>query len=275
VERFSEDIDLTFSRDGWGFVGDRDPLADGLSGKARDRLIEEAVGRAVASVRDVVVPGLRRACSPLGPGWSVEIDPDDSQAVLLAYPAPTGAYGYGRPAVKVEFGARGEPWPTKARAVTSYVEEQIPGIATTTTSTVTTLEPERTFWEKATLLHALHHGTLARPDKAVDRLSRHAYDLHRMWVQPEVRAVVLGSPALLRAVARNKSVFFTDRKARYDLADGFVLAATPHGVLETRLRDDYRGMREMFFPSSVVPEFDEVLVSLRALDAAVAAWRAG
>lgn len=61
VERFSEDIDLTFSRDGWGFVGDRDPLAEGLSGKARERLINEVVGRAVATVHDIVVPGLRTA----------------------------------------------------------------------------------------------------------------------------------------------------------------------------------------------------------------------
>jgi hypothetical protein len=273
VERFSEDIDLTFSREGWGFVGDRDPLTDGLSGKARERLIEEVVAKAVATVRDVVVPALRAACAPLGSGWSVDIDPNDALAVLLAYPTPTGVYGYGRPVVKAEFGARGEPWPTRARTVTSYVEEQSPGIASTSTSTVTTLEPERTFWEKATLLHALHHGTLAKPEKPVERLSRHAYDLHRMWEQPELRRTVLASPALLHAVVRNKTVFFKDPKARYDLADDFTLAATPHAVLEARLRDDYRAMREMFFPNWAVPEFDEVLASLRDVDAAVAAWR--
>ena len=273
VDRFSEDIDLTFSRAEWGFVGDRDPLADGLSIKARDRLIDEVVAKAVAAVREVVVPALRAACLPLGSGWSVEIDPNDAQAVLFAYPTPTGVYGYGRPVVKAEFGARGEPWPTKARTVVAYVEEQIPGIASTATSTVTTLEPERTFWEKATLLHALHHGTLAKPEKSVERLSRHAYDLHRMWERPELRSAVLTSPALLHAVVRNKTVFFKDPKARYDLADAFLLAATPHGVLEARLRDDYREMREMFFPNSTVPDFDTVLATLRGLDAAVAAWR--
>lgn len=273
VERFSEDIDLTFSRDGWGFVGDRDPLTDGHSGKARDRLIEEVVAKAAATVRDVVVPALRTSCSTLGSGWSVEIDPNDAQAVLLAYPTPTGVYGYGRPVVKAEFGARGEPWPTKARTVTAYVEEEVPGIASTATSTVATLEPERTFWEKATLLHALHHGTLAKPEKPVERLSRHAYDLHRMWERPELRTAVLASPTLLHAVVRNKTVFFKDPKARYDLADGYALAAAPHSVLEARLRADYREMREMFFPNSAVPDFDAVLASLREVDAAVETWK--
>lgn len=104
VERFSEDIDLTCARDGWGFVGDRDPLADGLSGNARDRLIEEVVAQVEATVRDIVLPALRTACAPLASARSVETDPKGPQAVLFAYPTPTGVYGYGRPVVKAEFG---------------------------------------------------------------------------------------------------------------------------------------------------------------------------
>lgn len=192
--------------------------------------------------------------------------------MLFAYPTPTGVYRYGRPVVKAEFGARGEPWPTKPRIVASYVEESISGTATAATCTVTTLEPERTFWEKATLLHALHHGTLAKPEKPVERLSRHAYDLHRMWERNELRSTVLASPALLHAVVRNKTVFFKDQKARYELVASFTLNSAPHPQLEARLREDYAAMAEMFFPNSTVPAFDALLATLRELDATVAAW---
>lgn len=117
IERFSEDIDLTFSRDSWDFVGERDPLGAGLSGKKRQALVDEIGERSTKVVRDVVVPGLRAVCAQrLGAsGWSVEIDADDHQAVLFTFPNPTAAYGYGLPLVKIEFGARGDPGRLRAR----------------------------------------------------------------------------------------------------------------------------------------------------------------
>ena len=120
IQRFSEDIDLTFSRDGWGFEGERDPLAPGLSGKKRTRLVDEIAECSTAVVTDIVVAGLRAACAAtLGrQGWAIDIDDSDAQAVLFTYPAPGAAYTYGRPVVKAEFGARGDPWPGR-RAPTS------------------------------------------------------------------------------------------------------------------------------------------------------------
>lgn len=174
VDRFSEDIDLTFSRAGWGFEGDRDPLNDDLSGKKQQALVDAIAARSAEVVRDRVVPGLRAACSGLqATDWSVDISKDDAQAVLFRYPKPSSAYGYGLPVLKVEFGARGEPWPVTRHTVRPYVEEVHAGLASAAVADVLTLDAERTFWEKATLLHALHHGSLAKPDKKMERLSRH------------------------------------------------------------------------------------------------------
>ena len=63
IDRFSEDVDLTFSRDGWNFEGERDPLRPGLSGKKRHALVDEVVERATKVVRDVSVPGLHGHCN--------------------------------------------------------------------------------------------------------------------------------------------------------------------------------------------------------------------
>lgn len=274
IQRFSEDIDLTFSREGWGFDGERDPLAPGLSGKARARLVDEIAACSVAVVRDIVVPGLRVACVDcLGElGWAIDVADDDSQAVLFTYPTPTASYSYGRPVVKAEFGARGDPWPTISHVVQPLLEDVTPAVALSARAEVVTLAAERTFWEKATLLHAIHHGTLTRPDKRVDRLSRHLYDLHQIWHQPELRARLLENPGLLQAVVRNKAVFFKEGKARYDLVEGFGLNAVPHPDLEARLREDYDAMESMFFPDSTVPAFDELLSTLAEIDATVGEW---
>jgi len=277
IHRFSEDIDLTFSRDGWGFEGDRDPLGEGLSGKQRARLVDEIAQRSVAVVRQIVVPGLQQICrDALGErGWAIEIADDDAQAVLFRYPSPSAPYTYGAPVVKAEFGARGDPWPTVAQVVKPYLEEMVPGIAEAATVVVTTLSAERTFWEKATLLHALHHGTLTHPEKRVDRLSRHVYDIHQMWANVGVQRCLRDDRGLLRAVVGNKLVFFREGKAKYELVDQFVLNATPHVRLEEQLRSDYVAMRTMFFPDAQVPPFEALLATLHEVDAAVAAWALG
>ena len=275
VDRFSEDIDLTFSRDGWGFEGDRDPLNDSLSWKKRQALVDEIAGRSTDVVRDLVVPGLRAACAPLQPGdWAVEISNEDPQAVLFRFPRPSSSFSYGLPIVKVEFGARGEPWPTARHTVKPFVEEVHASLASSAVAEVSTLGAERTFWEKATLLHALHHGSLAKPDKKLERLSRHLYDLHRMWHRNDLRARVLADKSLLDAVVRNKRTFFREGKARYELLDHYTLNASPHEALKVSLEADYGQMASMFFPDSPVPKFHELLATLGEIDEAVSRWKA-
>lgn len=275
IDRLSEDIDLTFSRDGWGFVGDRDPLGEGLSGKQREKLKDEVSLRAASIVRGVVLPALRDACAThLRGRWSVEVDEDvaDKQTLNLYYPTAR-SYAYTKPLVIMEFGARGEPWPTAVHRVRSMVEETYEGGAPETVcGGVETLAPERTFWEKATLLHELHRRSLTSSPSTF-RQSRHLYDLHRMWAP--LRERLMGDPQLLRSVVRNKMVFFTRPAAEYPLVLARHLCSTPHRALEAGLRDDYDAMRgAMFFPGTAVPTFEATLATLREIDAAVANWTA-
>jgi len=121
IDRFSEDIDLTFSRDGWGFDGERDPLHPGISGNRQRKLVEEISARAAATVRNIVVPGLQAACRErLGEGaWTVAVDEAvaDLQTVVFSYPSASGSDAYLRPSVRMAFDARGDPWPTSPHIV--------------------------------------------------------------------------------------------------------------------------------------------------------------
>ena len=179
----------------------------------------------------------------------MEIDAIDPQAILFTFPKPTAAYGYGKPQVKIEFGARGDPWPTSRKVIASYIEETHSGTAPTASTEVTASDPERTFWEKVTLLHALHHGTRAKPDKNVHRLSRHVYDVHRIWNAPKLRTSLLNAK-LLQAVVANKQVFFKETKARYELVTSFEPSCAPHEELATAMRADFAATVMVLFAKS-------------------------
>lgn len=190
---------------------------------------------------------------------------------MFAYPTQQVYGSYMKPVVVMEFGARGDPWPTMPHVIRSMVEETFEGEAPETVCSVDTLDPERTFWEKATLLHALHHHTLSNPDRTAARQSRHLYDLHRMWAP--LRERVMGNPALLDSVVKNKMVFFKSPPSRFEFVLGGLLNAAPHPALEEKLRADFRAMSGMFFAGTPVPTFEAMLVTLREIDEAVGRWK--
>ena len=101
--------------------------------------------------------------------------------------------------------------------------------------TVRVLRPERTFWEKVTLLHAV---TLS--GKKPPRLSRHYYDVSRLF-RHEVGRAAITDLGLLDAVVKHKSAFFREASARYDLARPDSLRISTGPELERGLRRDYPG----------------------------------
>ena len=123
------------------------------------------------------------------------------------------------------------------------------------------LRPDRTFWEKVTLLHAVTHSGKTPP-----RLSRHYYDVSRMY-RHEVGRQAITDLHLLEDVVRHKSVFFREAAARYDLAKPGSLTIAPGPELERELRRDYREMQEMLYGEA--PPFDEILADIRELQTRV------
>src|SRR3546814_12521091 len=85
---------------------------------------------------------------------------------------------YITPRVMLELGARGDPWPTEEKVIRSYAAEDYPGFFEDSDATVTVLAAQRTFWEKATALHAEAH----RPAESATQqyFSRHYYDLAKI-----------------------------------------------------------------------------------------------
>src|SRR5258707_291617 len=78
---------------------------------------------------------------------------------------------------------------------------------------VVAIAAERTFWEKATILHQEAH----RQKQIPQRHSRHYYDLYKL-AGSAVRASALAQTGLLRDVVTFKQRFYPSAWTRYDLA---------------------------------------------------------
>jgi hypothetical protein len=104
--------------------------------------------------------------------------------VHFEYPTASEAgFDYLRREVKLELGSLTDQRPTEQHAVRPWVADDFPAAFPDWQCQVTALELARTFWEKATILHAEHH----RPaDQATpDRYARHYADMERLLRHPD------------------------------------------------------------------------------------------
>lgn len=282
IERFSEDIDLTIGRNAPMIIDTSLPMEDGISGNERERRTRALKVAAQRYVQEIALPELSNGIAEaLGTsdGWSVLIDPEDrdAQTILFQYPKllsygdgfgaggfgvgnfGEGEDGYIRPRIKLEFGARGETEPSESKTIISYLAQEFPGELPDATVTVATLAVERTFWEKVTILHALHHGSKLLPE-----MSRHYYDT-AMLAANGIDDAAMKTPDLLARVVLNKSLMFPDKRASYDTATVGSLRLVPAEDLRERLRADYAAMSEMFMVAP--PTFDDLMAAIDALEA--------
>lgn len=271
IRRFSEDIDLSFDRAELGYTGDRDPEKEGLSRKQAAKLIDDLVGDVERHIAEQLLPALRAAIveqlgEPANGEWSLEIDAADAQTVNFQYPTalPATEYegmAYITPRVKLELGARGDPWPTEEKVIRPYAADDYPDFFVEPDTSVAVLSARRTFWEKATALHAEAHRPAESPTPQY--FSRHYYDLSILLGTDEGRAAVADLD-LLAQVAQHKTTLFRSGWASYETARPGTLRLVPDEARVKDLRADYRAMAPMMFDQTP-PSFDDILAKIAEL----------
>jgi len=280
IRRFSEDVDLSIHRDYLGFGGDNDPLLQPSANK-RDAQIALLQQACADRIRDEFLPQLRTSFEAVlgkedvptasdmtgGQQWSISVAAYDAQTVLFTYPSGVNASaphliatGYVAPVVKLEMGARSDPYPTGSHSVASYAAEAFPDLFEERECMVQVLEAERTFWEKATILHAEYHRPVGRTH---ERLSRHYYDLAQLALS-DIGTRALADMSLLIRVAEHKKAFFRSGWAKYDEARPGSLRLIPSAAKLDVLRHDYDSMKLMIF-GDIMP-FDRIIETLQELE---------
>jgi len=136
IERFSEDVDIVLDRHALGFIGAEDP-ANIAGTNRRNRKLDELAGKCAETVQAIVRNELQSSFrSILGEAdWEINEDPADAdrQSLLFAYPLGLEAdlYGLGtyiRPVVRLEFGCRGDVWPSEQKSIQPYIADALLGL---------------------------------------------------------------------------------------------------------------------------------------------------
>lgn len=261
IERFSEDIDVSIEKDFFGFQGDNDPEKAPSKKKLRSAI--ERLAQACASyVQGDMLKDLREVIAKkLGTadGWELTVDPKDpdGQTLLFDYPTRMAKGSYIEPSVKIEFGARSEHWPVSKQRIQSYLKEILKEKVTENPIEVRVLNAERTFWEKATILHQYAHFPEGKT--VPRRISRHYYDFYCL-LNSRIKAHASQNHALLERVAVHKNIYFSSAWANYDSARKGTLKLAPSNQVQAGLEEDYKLMNAMFFGS--IPDLNQVLQAI-------------
>lgn len=255
IERFSEDIDLTYDvREIIPELAKGDPplpetnsQAKKWSNTARDRLPEW--------VKNEALPVLQKHAEATGADVKFRVE---GEVIYLDYDRLTQGSAYVPPWVKLDFGARSTGEPAEARAVTCDAADYLPGVEFPTAQPKIML-PKRTFWEKASAVHVF----CAQGSINGDRLSRHWHDLVRLDDDGFAQAAFDDKP-LAKEVADWKGKLYRQRDrdgnwVDYQAAISGKLQLVPDAEMREELKADYEAMVEAGLMLGDAMSFDDLM----------------
>ena len=262
IDRFSEDIDLSLSPE---FLRLSPP---GTSRNQADRWLKNAEAACGAAVENRIAPKLETAVALVlgerdGNWFEFLTDPATGSPVLLFhYPSsqPAG-FEYLKRSVKLEFGSLTDQKPVGRHPIQPLMAEILPSAFSDWRCEVVALELERSFWEKATILHTEYHRPAERATP--DRFSRHYADTAALAQHPAAANAIDGHALRDRVVAW-KGQFFGSAWARYDLAKPGMFRLVPPAKRRAALKRDYAAMKDMYLSEPAA--FDDVLAVLAELE---------
>ena len=259
IHRFSEDIDLILD---WRVLdyGINEPWEE-RSNTKQDAFNKEANQRAEVFLAEVLLPTLKEDMSEvIGKPADLYILPEDPQTICFKYPRIFETTSILQ-VIRLEIGALAAWTPAREKTVTAYVAECYPKVFSKIGSQILTAASERTFWEKATILHheANRPENLAMPD----RYSRHYYDLYCI-AHSDSKEDAFSKLDLLKRVVEFKMKFYPRKWAHYEDAKPGSLKLVPPAYRMDALRQDYASMQNMMFGET--PDFDVLMEYIKELE---------
>ena len=240
IRRFSEDLDITYDIRAIApdLLTNGDDEAIPATRSQERRWSREIRRRLPGWVVNQALPSLEINLAEASLSAELRAEGDH---VFVAYEPLFDDYGFVRPEVLVEFGARSIGEPREERLCGCDAASYVPDVAFPSARPFVMLA-ERTFWEKATAVHVFCQQQRSRGE----RLSRHWYDLVRLD-DTGYADKALADHALALSVARHKSMFFREKDANgnwvnYIAAVSGELQLVPDGPAYQVLSDDYDRM---------------------------------
>jgi hypothetical protein len=264
IQRFSEDIDLTYDIRELipDFTGKEEgqPLPKNRSQK--DKWNDAVEKRLPKWIAEIVVPHLQQKIVALDHSLTLKHDGDK---VFVNFPQGIAGPEYVSPWILLEFGARSTGEPADFKNAVCDAAIVMPEL-TFPTATPQVMDACRTFWEKATAAHVYCLG-----NKFPSRFARHWSDLHHLD-GAGIAAAAIADRDIADAVAEHKQCFFAAKDANgeaisYANAVGGHLRLVPEGEARTALQKDYQAMIEGGLFEVAAPSFDELMERCNAIQA--------
>ena len=263
IDRFSEDVDVTY--DIRKIIPDliADPKKPYPPNRSQAKKWTEAVqGRLSGWTKDEVVPLLEGKISDDGVGAKLRLEEDN---LYLEYEAVRSGTGYVRPTVLLEFGARSTGEPARRHKIECDLAEAVEGLILPEAEP-RVMDAERTFWEKATAIHAY---CLRGAFRGGDRYARHWYDLDCLD-RIGVAESALRDRVLAIDVAEHKQHFFRETDSTgsvidYQIAVAGGLTLLPTGAPLRALKEDHSKMVDAGLLQPDAITFDDLMERLLIL----------
>ena len=266
IQRFSEDIDLTYDIRTIipEMVGDRENAlpptrsqGEKWSRAVRTRLPEWIV----LSVVPVLDEALKR--DGLSNDASLRAHEDK---VFVDYTPLTETSDYVKPSVVLEFGARSTGEPFEQRNIVCDIAGHLEGFVLPEAAPRIMLI-ERTCWEKALAVHVYCLRERSRNEK---RFARHWYDLARLDAGGYMDAALQDNDLATR-VMQHQSMFFMEKDVKgerinYEMAVSGGLVLVPGGEALKALKKDYNYMNENGFLQSDADPFEDIMDKCREIE---------
>lgn len=259
IERFSEDIDIILD---WRKIvpTDEDPWNDRSKTK-QDQYNKIVNARAAEFYASDLVPCLNNELEEiLGSGQWVAVDENDEMVVNFYYPQFFDVE-YLRDKVRLEIGPLAEWLPSHVTKIQSFASEKYPQLFDRKTTEVLTIDVERTFWEKLTILHKM--ANFPANKKLPPRYARHLYDVYCMMNSP-VKEQAFVRKELLEKDVTFKQKFYYAKSAHYETATLKDISLIPADYIMDAVKQDYAAMKNMIYGE--YPEFEAIIEQLKELE---------
>ena len=258
IKRFSEDIDIILD---WRRLLSKedDPWGD-RSKTQQDKFNKNVNEKAAIFYKNELVPCINAELEAiLGLGEWISVDVEDEMVINFYYPQ-IFEVDYIRDKVRLEIGPLAEWLPSHVTTIEPFVAERYPELFENATTDVLTIDVERTFWEKLTILNKLAYFPEAKVLPA--RYARHLYDVYCMANSP-VKDAAFARKELLEKDVVFKQKFYYARAAHYEKATLSEISLVPAEHIIDAVKEDYSAMKNMIYGE--YPDFDNVLECLEKL----------
>lgn len=271
IDRFSEDIDVTYSLDTLKeHYGDfRNPWdyfenTQNWTNKSLDKALDELKKIGQKYTDDILLNIIKDELSKIT-YMQFNVMSEGEMTLYIEYPKVLDEIEYLgeyiKPVIKIEAGVRSARTPTIRQTINSYFEQLL---GKSDPIEVEILRPDRTFWEKATILHAENSRNEPSRIEKRNHMSRHIYDLVQLY-NSKYGQMAIDDLELLADVVRHKSTFYKDNKADYANATPMNLRIVPTPELNDSFKADYEDMSQSMIVGNP-PSYDELLVILRKIE---------